>query len=488
MIPENDPNCQVGRRPASQPTAATCGTIAEFRYVDAGHAETFAKQNHNFAYTAATGWRQWTGTHWENKLAESALWDEVKTHLIKTAQWAIQEEKFDVVKFCKPSKSLVSGIIVHLTHMLECTEDNFQPEPHLLNCKNGIVDLRNGNLIEHDHRLGFTWCIDTSYRPGAKCAEWERVISSTFPSIHQNVTASVKGELAATSTPSPVASYMQKCLGYSITGETRDECMFYIKGEARSGKGTILNTLAAILGESVSDGISFSTLEGSKGDPQNFRLAKLSNVRYLVASESRQEGRLDEALLKQLTGRDQITAAHKGKDVFTFTPKFKLWLMSNYAINGRYDDAAFWGRFKLFVVTGESHLGKEDTKLKGRLMEKGSREGILAWLVNGAVRYYAEGLQDAPDVMKFDLKQQREEKDVEGAWIRDCLVDDPDAKTSSDDLFANYQTWCNDNGIEKRKSKVAIGLALKKRGYPSERSKTPEGKKVTFNKGIRIDL
>ncbi len=459
--------------------------VDAFRYTHAWHAEAFAEQNCNFAYTSAAGWRRWNGTHWESELAESALWEGIGAHLVATAQDAIHAGDFDSVKYCKPTRNLVTGIVAHLSHMLERVESSFQPAPGLLNCKNGIVDLHTGKLRSHDKREGFTWCIDTDYKPDAYCAEWDSIGDGMFPPAHEDA-IEVDGELVAIEDPvSPVWNYMQKCLGYSITGETREECAFYVHGSPRSGKGTLLNTVAAIAGKSVSDGISFSALESSKNDPQNFRLAGLANVRYLVASESDQGGRMNEALVKQLTGRDQITAARKGKDAFTFTPIFKLWLMSNYPINGRYDDTAFWGRFKLFTVTGKSHLGEEDTGLKDRLMQPANREGILAWLVAGAMRYYDEGLGDTPDVMKFDLKRQRDSKDLEGAWIAECLSDFPGAETSSSDLFASYLAWCDDNGIEKRKSKVGIGKVLGNRGYKATRE-SKGGKRDYYFAGVTV--
>ena len=450
---------------------------AALRYCDAGHANAFYQlRGERYAYTNAVGWRMWTGSHWATEKAESALWADIRSLLIATVNERMSVYDTENAKKSMPTVGLISGVMNHLHHDCMSLEDEFQPVAHLLNCKNGVVDLRTGELLPHDPEHGFTYCLDTDYIPGAKSALWEKQLTSMFPSS--------TGEFSQNginADSNPVIDYLQKCLGYSITGETKEEICFYMYGPSRCGKGTILNTVAAIMGKWVSKAVSFDTFENTKSDPQNFRLAGLANARYVVASESDQSNRLNEALIKQLTGRDDIQAAFKGRDSFNFTPTFKLWLMSNFNINGRFDDAAFWGRWRLFTVTGESHLENPDTNLKDLLLQQENREGILSWLVDGAIAYYIDGLRDTPDVMRYDLKKQRDVKDVIGAWLGECVTQSDTAEATTDSIYESYIAWCDDMGIKDdyKKSKVAVTRTLSDRGFvQAEGQVTVNGKRT----------
>ena len=277
------------------------------------------------------------------------------------------------------------------------SNSNFDNEPHLLNVANGVVDLRSGELAAHESGDRFTYCVPTEYHPGARSDLWDRLLGDWFSSDTEMV------------------PYVARCLGYSVTGETKEETFFYVMGPGRAGKGTLVNTVGEVLGHQLAKGVKFDIFTDSRNDPQNFRLAPLHNARLVTASESKRGERFDEGLFKQLTGRDPIEAAFKHRTAFTFTPRFKLWLMSNYPQRGDVDDDSFWYRFRL-IEFRKSHIGTEDNSIKDTLLSEAHRRGILAWLLTGAQDWYKRGLGTPAQVWQA-AQAAREEQDHVLLWL-----------------------------------------------------------------------
>ena len=206
------------------------------------------------------------------------------------------------------------------------------------------------------------------------------------------------------------------------------------------------------------DWVKFTAFTGG-GDSQNFRLAPLRNARMVTASESRKGERLREDLVKQVTGRDAIQAAHKYGQPFTFTPQFKLWFMSNDMPRGDVDDDAFWYRVRLFTLT-KSHMGNEDNGMKDALTQRGNREGVLAWLVHGAMRYYDKGLGTLAQIVQ-NAANARSEQDHVLQWLTERCIAHESAETDTTTLYGSYSDWCADAGITVAKlSKMGLTQKL----------------------------
>ncbi len=271
-------------------------------------------------------------------------------------------------------------------------------------------------------------------------------------------------------------------MGYTRNGrEQKKNVLFYAYGPGRAGKGTLVNTVAGLLGAPLAQGVQFNAFTNTN-DAQNFRLAPLRNARMVTASESRKGERLNEAIIKQATGRDGIQAAHKYGTPFTFFPQFKLWLMSNDLPRGDVDDEAFWGRVRLFTFT-KSHLGSEDNGIKDALTQQAHREGLLAWLVFGAMRYYAKGL-GTPITILQNAQNARQEQDQVHQWLTDRCELQEEAETDTAELYASYSDWCAENGIDKAKlSKMGLTQKLDKKGFPHRRT-SRGGVQVRFVSGL----
>lgn len=403
-----------------------------------------------FAYSDALGWLTWTGTHWNGDTAEAQVHGAMVDALRTRCTLALQRNDLDGLKAATPTAKHTRDALYHFRHLVTVPTGTFDTEAHLLNTLSGVVDLRTGELATHEPSNRFTYCVPTDYKPGETSELWERLLLDWFNQDHE------------------VMLYLQRAMGYTLTGESKEECLFFVHGPGRAGKGTLVNTVAGLLGAPLAQGVQFNAFTNTS-DAQNFRLAPLRNARMVTASESRKGERLNEAIVKQVTGRDAIQAAHKYGQPFTFTPQFKLWLMSNDLPRGDVDDDAFWYRVRLFTLT-KSHMGSEDNGIKDALTQRDNREGVLAWLIHGAMRYYAKGLGTPASVLQ-NAQNARQEQDHVFQWLTERCEVKEGGETDAGELFASYSDWCEENGIDKAKlSKAGLLDKLNKKGHQTRRT------------------
>jgi putative DNA primase/helicase len=197
-----------------------------------------------------------------------------------------------------------------------------------------------------------------------------------------------------------------------------------------------------------------------------FDLAKLPKRRFVSSSESG-DITLNHDRIKQLSGGDSLRAADKYQKSFEFDPVAKLWLSCNQRPRTRDESAGFWARVVVIPFT-ESFVGREDTGLRDRLkQDRDCQRAVLAWMVAGAVRYYAtRSLGVFPQIVREASGEYRDENDRLSAFYDACCVFDSNAKAQASELFAAYQRWAGTTGIEERfqlKPK-SFGLALASRG------------------------
>ena len=283
--------------------------------------------------------------------------------------------------------------------------------------------------------------------------------------------------------------YIQRALGYSITGESREECMFYLVGErGRNGKGTMINGVADILGLPLSQAVTMKAFTNKTADPQGFLIAPLHNARMAIASEKGRGLSLDEELLKTITGRDSIQVAFKGRTPFPFTPKFKLWLMANNPPKGDPSDDAFWSRVRVISMPN-SYQGKEDNTLKDKLRSDEQRRATFSWLVLGAIQWYRQGLGRA-EWIQAETQRVRMEQDTILQFADACLESAPDEVVRLSDAYIAYANWCEAEGIQA-KPKNALSRELHLRGYSTEKRSVrikgdPNPKQVVYLLNTRV--
>lgn len=388
-----------------------------------------------FLYCPAYGWLRWTGTHWSPENAEAAVRKAAVSVLKRRRMLAVKRDQEKLVKATAVYNQRVAGVIALFRDMVTEAVRMFDADPDLLNCLNGVIDLRTGQLAPHDPAQRYTYCVAADYQQDADASVWLDFLS------------------AAVAEPD-VIHYLQVALGYTITGRTSEECLFYLYGPTRAGKGTFTETLMALLGQPVGKEVNFTTFTSKRdGDTQNFDLAPLKPARYVTASEDNKYDTLNAAKIKLVTGGNDLYCAFKYRDHFSYRPMFKLWLASNNPVNADPDDAAVWGRVKV-IHFPNSHFGNEDKTLKDKLREPASLSGLLSWLVDGAIEWYAsapKGLQAPPSVTD-NTQAARDDLDYVAHWATECLyiTGNQNHFETNADIYASYLAWCKENGVQPK--------------------------------------
>lgn len=452
--------------------AATEKATAEALTTEGAHDEGNANCVHlryqgKFLHSTTLGWLRHTGTHWTMDQAEAAVERACTETLLARIQATLDETRADpdILKKCIPNSNRVQGAKAQLRSLASISDRDFDVEPDFLNCKNGVVDLRTGQISKHSATQRFMHCTAVDYKPGADWAIWNSWLKEAV------------GEEAA--------KWLQIAVGYSITGYTREEILFYLFGPPRSGKGTFTETLLSLLGIPLAKEVSFSMFLAQRtGDSQNFDLAPLKPCRFVAASESNTYERFNEAKIKALTGGNEVYCAFKHRDHFNYRPQFKIWLSSNQPVNADPDDEAVWGRIRV-VEFPHSHLGTEDKSLKEKMRSEAVLEGVLAWAVQGAMNWYklgGAGLTEIESSVKAKAAHRAELDNVQ-AWI-DEMCERSDSFSAYAGLYASYEDWCKGRGVEPKKQK-GFSQSLIVKNYAPKLAKI-EGKMIRGYMGLRL--
>lgn len=427
---------------------------------DEGNAQcVYALHGQRFLFCNAFGWMENVGSHWETSgESEARLNRTITETLIQRRIEAVRNgEQYEaIVKATKPTAKNKRETKSQFSDIVTVDASTFDKEPDVLNCKNGVINLKTGKLVAHESSNRFTYCLPIEYDPEAGRSDWVRFLGQVIKDFGQN---------------SETAKWLQMALGYSITGRTSEECMFYIFGPTRSGKGTFTNAMLNLLRYPLAQGVDFSTFTKKRdGDSQNFDLAPMRAARFISASESSKYQSLNEAAVKAITGNDPIMASYKYKTPFSYIPQFKIWLSSNHPVRGDVDDDAFWGRVRV-IEFPNSFLGGEDKNLKQHMATPEVLQGVLAWLVEGASLWYAskDGLK-TPQTVAESTKRQRDEQDHIGQWLNECCKVKADNFVTNRALRHSYENWCESQGY-KPWAAAAFGRAITKRGFESASKK-----------------
>lgn len=411
-----------------------------------------------FCYTEAYGWMAYNGRYWERDGAEAQLHRKIVEALQKRRAAAVHLNNEYIIRSAKPSAGNVRAAKFMFQSMVTKSIDEFDANPDALNVTNGVIDLSTGEIEPHSPAQIYTYCIDVEYEPNIIPGEWLSFLRGVIDGKDESERAEM-------------LDYLRRAVGYSLTGHTSEEVMWYVYGPSRSGKGTFTETIMALLRHPLATEVDFATFSRERdNDANNFDLAPLKPARCVFASESNRHQRLNTAKIKALTGGNMINCAFKRKDHFTYRPQFKVWLSSNHPVNADVDDDAAWGRLRV-VQFPNSNLGKEDKGLKHRLKTKDNLKGVLAWAVQGAIEWYqhrGEGLP-TPQRVVDATNEARTEMDTVGQWLDECVEITGRLENGympaiiNKDLYQSYHGWCEDNGVAPKKQK-GFTQSLNRRG------------------------
>ena len=315
------------------------------------------------------------------------------------------------------------------------TGDNWDQNPFLLGTQNGVVDLQTGQFRKATATDRVTMRVRVAYDANATCPLWLATLRSTF----------ANGTVFDDAESRNVVDFMQRAIGYTITGDCREECCFFTWGGGSNGKGTIMNTLGWLLGD-YTDDIPTATLERPAhggGIPND--VAKLAGKRFITCAEVN-EFTINEARLKALTGRDPITARFLRREWFTFIPVGKMWIATNNKPKIAGTDDGIWRRIHLIpFLQNFQETGTLNMKLKDQLRDE--LPGILNWAIAGTRMWLAEGL-NPPEIVKSATAAYRHESNPVTPFIEACCVRDVNSRMQPSQAFKVYETFCRDTNVE----------------------------------------
>lgn len=363
---------------------------------------------------------------------ESALWeeheggiffDDFKKHLKKTR-----------------SNNTKKAMVKELEHRVPILPKNMDTDKMSVNCKNGIIDLRTGKLMPHDINKFMTKMLNVKLpeKPGTPKL-WLNFLGDIFGGDRELI------------------RYIQKAVGYSLSGSTTEQCVFFLYGTGRNGKSTFLEIVRYIMGDYATNIQPETIMVRPSQGSANSDIARLKGARFVTSVEPNEGMRINEGLLKQLTGDDVVTARKLYGDEFEFKPEFKLWMATNHKPIIRGTDTGIWRRIHIIPFTVSIPIEKVDRRLKYKLREE--LPDILAWAVEGCRIWQSEGLR-MPKAVLDAVQEYRHEMDVISAFTDACCVEGGEVKASQ--LYAVYSEWAGENN-EYRMSSTKFGTEMAKR-------------------------
>jgi len=432
-------------------------TGPRFNLTDTGNAELLASLSGNeLRYDhRRRRWLLWRRHHWEpdrdghiSRLAvDTARVRYSHAEIIKDlkerqriATWAISSESRMRIDACISIAKSIEPIAD--------SGDNWDSDTWLLGVNNGVADLKTGELRpgRPDDRITMTTGVD--FNPQAKCPRWEQFLTEVFGDDE-------------------IIDWLWRALGYSISGDTTEQCVFIGHGIGANGKGVFSGALHAALGDYVYSS-PFSTFELYQRASIPNDLAALEFKRFVNSSETNDNTRLNEARIKAISGCDPITARYLHQEYFTFWPHLKLWLFVNHKPKVIDDSFGFWRRVRLIPFTRQ-FTGKTDDRRLGEKLRV-EAPGILAWSVRGCLEWQKRGLEPVPECVKVATQEYQQESDALAGFIAERCIEHPQATTKASELYKAYKSWAESEGMRDREvlTSTAFGRRMRER-YQKER-------------------
>lgn len=255
--------------------------------------------------------------------------------------------------------------------------------------------------------------------------------------------------------------FLQRAVGYSLSGDTSEQCLFFLYGQGANGKSTFVNTIRKLLNDYARQANPETFMVKDRSGGATPELARLRGARLVVTTEVEDGQRFAESLIKQITGGDLITTRHLYNEEFEYLPQFKVWIAANHKPDIRGQDHAMWRRIHLipFIVTIPE--GERDKFLPQKL--EAELPGILAWAVDGFRMWQQLGLQP-PDEVRVATEEYRQDMDHVGQWIADRCETGPDKQATAAALFLSYDVW-REATRAPRLTQNKLGRELGRRGY-----------------------
>ena len=419
--------------------------------------------------TTSRKWYVWTGTHWMDDGKNKALAWANKTALKRLAAAELiqdEDEKKKAKAYHRAGQgnsrrnNTLEQVKAWVPNVIE--SDDLDKNNWLLNCKNGTLDLRTCQLQRHNQADYITNLVGADYDPTATCPKWMAFLNRVMLGDQDMI------------------SYLQRAIGYSLTGDTREQCLFLCYGGGKNGKSVFLEVIGKILaGYSCQSGAStFAESKGSEKIPND--IAKLKGKRLVRCVETDEKLAFNEGLVKQMTGSDTLTARFLRAEWFEFRPAFKLWFATNHKPTIRGSDNGIWRRMRLIPWQVQIPDEEVDLDLQDKLAAEA--EGILAWAVAGCQEWLRGGIRE-PETVRRETEEYRDEQDIIGQWIQECCDTGPCLRDTTSILYKYFCIWAKEKRIWEG-NEVIFARRLGSKGFAA--SKGSGGARCRV--GIRVNL
>lgn len=323
--------------------------------------------------------------------------------------------------------------------------------PWLFNCINGAIDLRTGKFRNHEKEDYATVIAPVTYNKVAVPDLWKVFLERIFDGNQ------------------PLISYLQKIAGMSLTGDRTEEIVPFLYGAGQNGKSTFIFVLNNLLGDYAYT-INAETLmmqkNGSAGGSTNDELANLNGKRAVFAREIQKGSRLNESEIKSMTGGEDMNVARKYEHNIEFAPIFKLWMSGNYRPRIYDTTQGTWRRIKLIPFEVTIPDAEKNPYLKYDLTSPDSLSGVLNWLIDGCLKWQAEGLVEPPEVIDATNDYRKKEDDLL-EFLEECCQYSPTKIVGKTKLYEAYGVWCQNNEREPLERKV-FNRRFEERGHVKE--------------------
>ena len=333
--------------------------------------------------------------------------------------------------------------LLKMSKDIKASDDELDTDNYLFNVNGITLNLKNGKGFPPEPTNLITKRSKFIYDKDAKCPTWDMFLLQIF------------------NKDTDLIRFVQKAMGYSLSGDVREQCLFILWGTGANGKSTFLNVLQELFGDYACTTGTETFMK--KTSEQSNDLARLKGIRLVTTTEVEQGKALSESLIKQITGGDEITARFLYGEYFSFKPTFKIFMATNHKPKIRGADNGIWRRIKMIPFTVTIPAEQRDKTLTEKLIAENS--GILNWLIQGYALWRKEGLNE-PEAIRDANEEYRMDMDAVGTFVNDCF--DLDAsmrwRLPNQMLYQTYIKWCNANN-ERVMSQKWLTMRMSEKGF-----------------------
>ena len=419
---------------------------------DLWNSERFVEvHGENIRWCPTLGWMMWNGTVWSRKGPDDPELTMLAKEFVKslTRQAESTDNKRLKTHACKSESAGKLSAIVELAKSekgMAVPATQFDKDIHLLNCANGTLDLNTEVLSPHKREDFITKSINVNYEPAAKCPTWLKFLDDIFQ--HDK----------------DLIDYVQRAIGYCLSGDTREQKFFICYGNGRNGKSTLLKHIMHVLGSSYSTGTPAETMLESNGNTLH-AIASLKAMRLVVLNEFDEGKTLSSAQVKTLTGGESVVARHLYHEQFVYTPTYKFFMTTNHKPRIKDTSLGIWRRLVLLPFDYTVPSDKINPFLDQLLAQE--YPGILAWAVAGYKAWAAGGLPILERLTREAMTYQGQ-SDLIGQFLEECRDTTRPielAETGVVDFIRALDAWCRENGVKHSPGRSAVIDYMARQGF-----------------------